>query len=110
MEWDHLQNFLAIARHGSLSAAARALGVTQPTMGRRLAAMEKSTGARLLIRTPDGFLLTPLGEQILGKAERMETEMLGAELLINASDVQLDGVVGSQPSTCSEAIWLPPLW
>ncbi|PRX07243.1 UNVERIFIED_ORG: LysR family transcriptional regulator [Martelella mediterranea] len=93
MEWDHLQNFLAIARHGSLSAAARALGVTQPTMGRRLTAMEKSTGARLLIRTPDGFLLTPLGVQILDKAERIEEEMLGAELLINASDVHLDGVV-----------------
>ena len=40
MDWDDLRTFLAIARHGTLSAAARALGVTQPTMGRRLTAME----------------------------------------------------------------------
>lgn len=93
MHWDDLQNFLAVARHGSLSAAARALGVTQPTMGRRLSAMENATGARLLVRTPDGFVLTPLGEKVLSRAEKMEEEMLAAERLINASDVQLGGQV-----------------
>lgn len=55
--------------------------------------MEEATGARLLVRTPDGFVLTPLGEQVLTKAEKMEEEVLGAELLINASDVRLDGLV-----------------
>ena len=53
MQWDDLQTFLAIARGGTLSAAARALGVTQPTMGRRLAAMERRMGARLLQRLPN---------------------------------------------------------
>nr|WP_273544028.1 LysR family transcriptional regulator [Croceicoccus gelatinilyticus] len=88
-----MQNFLAIARHGTLSAAARALGVTQPTMGRRLASLEETTGTRLLVRTPEGFVLTALGEQVLARAETMEEEALAAELLINSSNVQLDGLV-----------------
>lgn len=69
MDWDDLRTFLAIARHGTLSAAARALGVTQPTMGRRLAAMEARTGARLLQRQPGRYALTSLGESVLGNAD-----------------------------------------
>lgn len=93
MDWDELHTFLAVARHGTLSAAARALGVTQPTMGRRLAAMEARTGARLLQRLPGGYALTPLGETILGNAERIEAEVLAAERAITGKDVALEGVV-----------------
>ncbi|MEZ5947558.1 MAG: LysR family transcriptional regulator [Hyphomonas sp.] len=93
MNWDDLRTFLAIARHGTLSGAARALGVSQPTMGRRLAAMEAESGARLLQRTPDGFLLTPLGESVLETAERMEAEALAAERLMCGGDVKLEGLV-----------------
>ncbi|NBQ14614.1 MAG: LysR family transcriptional regulator, partial [Proteobacteria bacterium] len=49
---------LTIARHGTLSAAARALGVTQTTMGRRLEALQGRAGVKLLNRTPGGFVLT----------------------------------------------------
>lgn len=93
MDWDDLRTFLAVARHGTLSAAARKLGVTQPTMGRRLAAMEARTGARLLQRLPDGYALTPLGESVLGNAERAEAEVLAAERVITGKDVALEGVV-----------------
>jgi DNA-binding transcriptional LysR family regulator len=93
MDWDDLRTFLAIARHGTLSAAARALGVTQPTLGRRLAAMEARMGARLLQRMPGRFVLTPLGETILGKAERIEAEVLAAERAISGRDVTLSGTV-----------------
>jgi DNA-binding transcriptional LysR family regulator len=93
MDWDDLRTFLAIARHGTLSGAARALGVTQPTMGRRLAAMEERTGARLLQRLPGRFALTPLGESVLGNAERIEVEALSAERTITGRDVALEGVV-----------------
>jgi DNA-binding transcriptional LysR family regulator len=93
MDWDDLRTFLAIARHGTLSGAARALKVTQPTMGRRLAAMEDRTGARLLQRLPGGFALTPLGESVLGNAERIELEALSAERTITGRDVALEGVV-----------------
>lgn len=93
MDWDDLRLFLAIARHGTLSGAARALGVTQPTMGRRLAAMEARTGARLLQRLPGRFILTPLGESLLGAAERIEAEALAAERMITGRDAALEGVV-----------------
>lgn len=93
MDWDDLRTFLAIARHGTLSGAARALGVTQPTMGRRLAAMEKRTGARLLQRFPGHYSLTPLGEVVLGNAERIEAEALAAERTITGRDVALEGTV-----------------
>jgi DNA-binding transcriptional LysR family regulator len=93
MEWDDLRTFLAIARHGTLSAAARSLGVTQPTMGRRLHAMEARMGARLLQRLPGRFALTPLGESVLGNAERIEAEALSAERTMTGKDVELAGVV-----------------
>lgn len=93
MDWDDLRTFLAIARQGTLSGAARSLGVTQPTMGRRLAAMEQRTGARLLQRLPGGYALTPLGETVLGNAERIEAEALSAERTITGRDVALEGTV-----------------
>jgi DNA-binding transcriptional LysR family regulator len=93
MEWDDLRTFLAIARHGTLSAAARTLGVSQPTMGRRLASMEARTGARLLQRLPGRYALTPLGESVLGHAERIEAEALAAERMITGRDIALAGLV-----------------
>jgi len=93
MDWDDLHTFLAIARHGTLSGAARALGVTQPTMGRRLAALEARSGARLLQRHPQGYALTSIGEAVLGNAERIEAEVMSAERTITGRDVALAGVV-----------------
>lgn len=93
MQWDDLQTFLAIARHGTLSAAARELGVTQPTMGRRLQAMERRMGARLLQRLPGRYALTALGESVLANAERIDAEALAAERAIVGRDIALEGVV-----------------
>jgi DNA-binding transcriptional LysR family regulator len=91
LDWDDLRHFLAIARLGSLSAAARSLGVRQSTMGRRLAALESRTGAKLLQRTPRGYVLTPAGEAILGNVERIEGEALAVERVITGKDVRLEG-------------------
>ncbi len=93
MQWDDLQTFLAIARHGTLSAAARDLGVTQPTMGRRLAAMEQRMGARLLQRLPGRYALTALGESVLANAERIDAEAHAAERTIVGRDIALEGIV-----------------
>lgn len=93
LAWDDLQSFLAVARHGTLSAAARALSVTQPTMGRRLSGMEERTGVRLLAKTPRGYTLTPAGEAILGHVERIEAETLAVERRITGRDIRLEGVV-----------------
>ena len=72
LSWDDMQVFLAVARKGSLSAAARQLKVTQPTVGRRLKALEETLSARLFDRLPDGFVPTPAGEELLPLAEEME--------------------------------------
>ena len=93
LPWDDLQSFLAIARNGTLSAAARALGVQQTTMGRRLAGLEARAGARLLAKTPAGYVLTPAGEAVLGNVERIEAEALAVERRITGRDIRLEGVV-----------------
>ncbi|MDK1491195.1 LysR family transcriptional regulator [Sinorhizobium sp. 7-81] len=91
MEWSDIPLFLAIAREGTLGAAARKLGLTQPTMGRRLKALEEAMGQKLFQRTSDGFVLTDEGVLVLAHAERMEEEALGITRGLAGSDGQLDG-------------------
>lgn len=93
LDWDDLRFFLAIARLRSLSAAARELRVTQSTVGRRLASLESGLGARLLHRTPEGYVPTLAGEAIMGQAERVEAEMRAVERTVGGRDAQLEGVV-----------------
>jgi DNA-binding transcriptional LysR family regulator len=93
LDWDDLKTFLAIARHGTLSAAARALKVSQTTMGRRLDHLHDRAGATLLERTPAGFRLTATGSAILGEVERMEAAALSLERTIAGDDCRLEGLV-----------------
>jgi DNA-binding transcriptional LysR family regulator len=93
LDWDHLQSFLVVARHGNLSAAARALRVTQTTMGRRLEALHAQAGARLLQKTPAGFVLTQAGERVLANVERIEAEALSVERAITGEDERIAGEV-----------------
>ncbi|WP_395943372.1 LysR family transcriptional regulator [Brevundimonas sp.] len=93
LDWDDLKTFLAIARHGTLSAAARALKVSQTTMGRRLDHLHDRAGATLLERTPSGFRLTATGSAILGQVERMEEAALSLERTIAGDDCRLEGLV-----------------
>jgi DNA-binding transcriptional LysR family regulator len=73
MEWSDLRIFLAVARAGTLSGAARSLGLSQPTVGRRLRALETAIGAALFERTLDGCVPTPKGEMLLPMAEAMDS-------------------------------------
>ncbi len=93
MDWEDLKTFLAVARHGNLSAGARSLGVSQTTMARRLDGLHRKLGVRLLTRTPEGFRLTPAGERILPRIERMEGEALSVERAISGEDERLEGLV-----------------
>src|SRR5215472_9503378 len=76
LDWDDLRFFLAIARSGSLSSAARELRCTQSTVGRRLASLEARLGVRLLNRTPRGYVVTQAGEGVREHVERIESEAL----------------------------------
>lgn len=93
MEWSDLRIFLAIAREGTLGAAARKLGQSQPTMGRRLRALEAAVGHVLFQRTADGFVLTDEGTAILPHAERMEEEALTLQRQLAGQENQLDGML-----------------
>ncbi|MEW5685474.1 MAG: LysR family transcriptional regulator [Pseudomonadota bacterium] len=93
MDWDDLRVFLAVAKLGSLTRAARHLNLSQPTVGRRLAALEEVTGARLLERTPTGYVLTEAGHAIVANLERMENEALAVERAITGRDAGLAGTV-----------------
>ena len=93
MDWSDLRIFLAIAREGTLGAAARKLGQSQPTMGRRLRALEQSVGQTLFQRTGEGFVLTDEGAAVLPHAERIEEEALAFERQVAGQDQQLDGML-----------------
>src|ERR1700754_1063711 len=73
VDWQDVRIFLALGRHGSLSAAARALSVNHATISRRIQALEASVGERLVERRPEGYVLTPAGTFALGVAGDMET-------------------------------------
>ena len=93
MEWSDIRVFLAIAREGTLGAAARTVGQTQPTMGRRLRKLEAALGNKLFQRTTAGFTLTDEGAALLPRAERMEEEALAIERQISGQAHHLEGVL-----------------
>src|ERR1700749_3318828 len=70
-DWHLFRAFLTVAREGSLSGAARALGTTQPTMGRQIAALEASLGVKLFTRSLDGLSPTDAGLRLIPSAETM---------------------------------------
>src|SRR6187200_93915 len=72
VDWDGLQVFLAVARAGRISTAARRLDVEHTTVSRRLAALEAELGVPLFYRTAAGYVLTPHGHNVVSSAEAME--------------------------------------
>jgi DNA-binding transcriptional LysR family regulator len=72
LDWEDVRFFAALARHGSLSATARALSVNHATVARRLAALERRLGTALFRRRPTGYELTAAGRDALAAAEAME--------------------------------------
>jgi DNA-binding transcriptional LysR family regulator len=93
INWNDLRYFLAIHRSGSLSAAARALGVNQSTVSRRLAAAEAALGSQLFERAGSALLPTDAGQSVLEYAERVEREVLSLEEHIAGTDQRPQGVV-----------------
>ena len=80
LDWEDVRFFAALARHGSLSAAARLLGVNHATVSRRVAALERSIGAQLFERRPSGYELTEDGRGVLSAAAEMENAALSLTL------------------------------
>jgi DNA-binding transcriptional LysR family regulator len=79
LDWDDLRYFLRAAQCGTQASAARALGVEHSTVGRRLAALERSLGAPLVTRAADGLHLTPLGARLLPLVEDVERAVMAVQ-------------------------------
>jgi DNA-binding transcriptional LysR family regulator len=94
MDWDDVRVFLAVAREGSMRAAGRALGLSQPTIARRLAAFEATFGGPALFdRLPEGLRLNAAGEQLIPAAESVEGAVLTLERRRAAASPVLSGTV-----------------
>jgi len=91
--WDDVRFLLAAAREGTLSAAAKELGVDHVTVGRRIAALEEHFRTKLLSRTPDGLAPTSAGQTILEQCETMRSAALALERMVAGQDSRAAGSV-----------------
>lgn len=100
-DWNDLRAFLAVARGGSTLAAAKALGVNQTTVARRIEALEAAMGLKLVERGQAGSRPTEAGETLLAEAERVERAVEAFETRAGA---YRRGLAGSVRVTCNESV------
>lgn len=93
LKWEDLRYFLAVAQTGSLSKAARTLGVNHSTVFRRIASLESSLSVRLFERQPEGYMLTSAGEQMLASVSHIDEEIASLDLRIRGQDHRLTGTL-----------------
>ena len=93
IDWDDVRFFLAIARGGSVRAAAERLGVNHATVLRRVAQLERRLGTQLFDRLPSGYRVTGAGEDVLGLAEQMEASSHQLEARILGRDQGISGLL-----------------
>ncbi|TXF99760.1 LysR family transcriptional regulator [Massilia arenae] len=93
MEWNDVRIFLAVVRSGSFGEAARTLGVSHPTVGRRIKALEDEAEQALFRRTRDGLVLTDAGDGVLALAESMENSALAMERRLAGNHERLEGIL-----------------
>lgn len=108
-DWSLIRSFLAALEHGSLLAAARALGASQPTLGRHIAELEAQLGVVLFERTGRGLLPTPMAHKLADGARAMEA---GASQLARSVTGAESAAVGSVRITASQPVacgLIPPL-
>ena len=108
VDWGLYRYFLAVANSGSLTAAARHLGVSQPTVGRQIQALEEIIGARLFDRANSGYMLTAPGEAIIGLARAIENQALAIERRIAGEDDRVEGRVRVSAAEGFSTYWLAP--
>lgn len=105
--WDDLRIFLAVARAGSLSGAARSLGVNHSTVFRRIGAFERALDVRLFDRLQGGYVLTAAGEEMRESAQRVEAEIAALGRKVVGQDLRLSGTVRFATIDML-AVWLLP--
>src|SRR5437016_2859442 len=99
--WDLYRSFLSVLREGSLSAAARALALTQPTLGRHIAELERLLGVPLFARSPAGLVPTDVALGLVPHAEAMSA---AADAFVRTASADADEPKGAVRVTASEFI------
>ncbi len=93
IDWDDVRYFLAVARGGSVRAAAARLGVNHSTVLRRVAELETRLGARLFEKLPSGYRLTAAGEEVVDLAQQMEASSYLLETRVFGRDQSVRGLL-----------------
>lgn len=109
LDWNHLKAFLETAETGSLSAAARKLGLTQPTLSRQVAAIEQRMGVTLFERVGKSMALTSTGLDLLEHVRAMGAAAESLQLAATGRCQAVAGVVSVSASDAVAAMLLPPL-
>lgn len=109
VDWNLLRAFQATAREGSLSAAARALGLTQPTLSRQIAALEARMELLLFERNGRNLALTEAGRQLVPHVDEMQSAAARLALSASGQREDLSGLVRVTASEVSSAFLLPPI-
>jgi DNA-binding transcriptional LysR family regulator len=99
--WELYRSFLAVIREGSLSAAARRLNLTQPTIGRHIEALEQALGVALFTRSPHGLAPNSAALELVPHAEAMAA---AAEALIRTASGEAEAVRGTVRVTVGELV------
>ena len=93
IDWDDIRYFLAVARGGSVRAAAGRLGVNHSTVLRRVAQLEDRLGAKMFEKLPSGYRMTEAGEEVLQLARQMEASSLQLETRVFGRDQSVRGLL-----------------
>lgn len=110
MDWQDLRYLLEVGRTGTLTAAAKKLGVNQTTVSRRITALEHALNAPLFDRTPNGWFITPVGESVMRSVEGIEDEVMSIGRLVQADRQELSGKLRiTAPDVCIEGLLMPCL-
>ncbi|MDP2074123.1 LysR family transcriptional regulator [Hydrogenophaga sp.] len=109
LDWNQLKAFLETADTGSLSAAARKLGLTQPTLSRQVAAIERQMGVTLFERVGKSMSLTPTGIELLEHARAMGAAAEALSLAATGRSQAVGGVVSVSATDAVAAHLLPPM-
>lgn len=105
LQWDDVRYFLALSREGSLSRAARVLGVEHSTVARRVDALELTLGLRLFDRLPRGWVLTAEGDALAVQAARLDDEAQAfARVAVGASAIEGTVRISAPPVLASHML------
>jgi len=108
-DWNRARAFLVTAEEGSLSAAARALGMTQPTLGRQVTALEQELGVVLFNRVGTGLVLTPGGLELLDQARVMGEAANRMSLSASGQSNNVEGSICISASEVDATFRLPAI-